>query len=314
MSDQDALLAAIVAHPDEDTPRLMFADWLDENGDPGRAEFIRSQIERAYLERDDPRWLSLINREAELLVAGRKTWLRPYLPWTDFSRMTVRRGLVELAGTSAPELAPHVETFRELTALLELRIEGYSSHTVPTEEEPPVVVPPPRRGWFGAALRKVAALVEPAVAPSAKGYLCRINLAGRPPGLKVRASLGSRFHGGAYETLCLDLLDPNAEALDPPLRAGTWTVLAWAPDVPDEWQLVGRLAHKLCLHTRDAPLEFFRLRVAVRPVRSLEELTAWCGCSVAGAGPHWLRFRDGVAVDRAIGFNPPSDWLGGASL
>jgi uncharacterized protein (TIGR02996 family) len=43
--ENPALLAAIVAHPDEDTPRLMYADWLDENGDPARAEFIRLHIE-----------------------------------------------------------------------------------------------------------------------------------------------------------------------------------------------------------------------------------------------------------------------------
>lgn len=46
MSDLDALLRAIVTNPDEDTPRLMYADALDERGEPGdreRAEFIRRQ-------------------------------------------------------------------------------------------------------------------------------------------------------------------------------------------------------------------------------------------------------------------------------
>lgn len=47
MSDRDALLAAIRAQPDEDTPRLMFADWLQENGENERAEFIRTQVELA---------------------------------------------------------------------------------------------------------------------------------------------------------------------------------------------------------------------------------------------------------------------------
>lgn len=44
MSDEEALLAAIVANPDEMTPRLVYADWLDEGGDEIgkiRAEFIR---------------------------------------------------------------------------------------------------------------------------------------------------------------------------------------------------------------------------------------------------------------------------------
>ncbi|AMV28936.1 hypothetical protein VT84_31370 [Gemmata sp. SH-PL17] len=43
MSDEEALLAAISAHLDEDTPRLAFADWLDENDRNIRAEFIRVQ-------------------------------------------------------------------------------------------------------------------------------------------------------------------------------------------------------------------------------------------------------------------------------
>ena len=52
ISDRDALLRAIRANPDEDTPRLMLADWLDENGEPERAEFIRLQCELARLTDD----------------------------------------------------------------------------------------------------------------------------------------------------------------------------------------------------------------------------------------------------------------------
>lgn len=47
MTDGNALLAAILANPDEDTPRLVYADWLQENGQDERAEFIRVQCERA---------------------------------------------------------------------------------------------------------------------------------------------------------------------------------------------------------------------------------------------------------------------------
>jgi len=42
MSDEPALRAAILAHPDEDTPRLAYADWLDENGHPDRTEVMRA--------------------------------------------------------------------------------------------------------------------------------------------------------------------------------------------------------------------------------------------------------------------------------
>lgn len=45
--DGTALLAAIREHPEEDTPRLMYADWLEEHGERERAEFIRVQCELA---------------------------------------------------------------------------------------------------------------------------------------------------------------------------------------------------------------------------------------------------------------------------
>jgi uncharacterized protein (TIGR02996 family) len=56
MSDESALLAAIREHPDEDTPRLVYADWLDEQGGRSnavRAEYIRLEIELARIEDDD---------------------------------------------------------------------------------------------------------------------------------------------------------------------------------------------------------------------------------------------------------------------
>jgi uncharacterized protein (TIGR02996 family) len=47
MSDRDALIAAICEEPDEDTPRLAFADYLDEFDEAPRAAFIREQVEFA---------------------------------------------------------------------------------------------------------------------------------------------------------------------------------------------------------------------------------------------------------------------------
>ena len=43
------LLAEIIAHPADDAPRLIYADWLEEHGDSARAEFIRVQCELARL-------------------------------------------------------------------------------------------------------------------------------------------------------------------------------------------------------------------------------------------------------------------------
>ena len=70
MSDRAAFIRAIVATPGDDTPRLVFADWLDETGDESdraRAEFIRVQCESASLPAGDTRRAKLEKREEELL-------------------------------------------------------------------------------------------------------------------------------------------------------------------------------------------------------------------------------------------------------
>jgi uncharacterized protein (TIGR02996 family) len=45
--DQNQLLRAICDDPDDDTARLVYADWLDEHDDPTRAEFVRLQCRLA---------------------------------------------------------------------------------------------------------------------------------------------------------------------------------------------------------------------------------------------------------------------------
>ena len=44
-SDGEALLRAVCENPRDDTPRLIYADWLEENGQPERAAFIRFSCE-----------------------------------------------------------------------------------------------------------------------------------------------------------------------------------------------------------------------------------------------------------------------------
>jgi uncharacterized protein (TIGR02996 family) len=45
VTDHDALVRAICDRPDDDTPRLVFADFLDETGDADRAAFVRAQVQ-----------------------------------------------------------------------------------------------------------------------------------------------------------------------------------------------------------------------------------------------------------------------------
>src|SRR5690349_17980473 len=75
MSQEDAFLQAIIDSPDDDAPRLLFADWLEERGDVARAEFIRVQIELARLPFDDERVSALQAREFRLLSRHGMTWL-----------------------------------------------------------------------------------------------------------------------------------------------------------------------------------------------------------------------------------------------
>jgi uncharacterized protein (TIGR02996 family) len=80
MNDEAALLRAIGGHPDEDTPRLMYADWLDEHGRAERAEYIRVQIARQRKLATGEDDALLYNREVELFRAHAAQWLRELMP------------------------------------------------------------------------------------------------------------------------------------------------------------------------------------------------------------------------------------------
>src|SRR5437667_9156811 len=61
----DAFLRTILEQPDADGPRLVFADWLEEHGDP-HAELIRLQCELAHLPDTEPRRAGLQRRTQEI--------------------------------------------------------------------------------------------------------------------------------------------------------------------------------------------------------------------------------------------------------
>jgi len=45
MSEYESFLLRIAANPADDTARLVFADWLEENGQAARAEYVRDGVE-----------------------------------------------------------------------------------------------------------------------------------------------------------------------------------------------------------------------------------------------------------------------------
>jgi uncharacterized protein (TIGR02996 family) len=126
MSHAAGFLLDIREHPDDDVPRLVYADWLDENGQPERAEFIRVQIELARAELADPRRPDLESRQLQLLARHRKEWagpLRALVPQWEF-----RRGFVEAIKLPARTFLEHAEELFRLAPVRDVHLVGVSEH------------------------------------------------------------------------------------------------------------------------------------------------------------------------------------------
>jgi uncharacterized protein (TIGR02996 family) len=107
MTDHDALLAAVLADPDNDLPRLVFADWLEESGHPAnaaRAKFIRLQIEAERNPEKSAKRFECTRQAEELRPTFRDEWDRVFPPG-ELSHTTVgrRRGFVEEVETGLTE-------------------------------------------------------------------------------------------------------------------------------------------------------------------------------------------------------------------
>jgi uncharacterized protein (TIGR02996 family) len=73
-SVEEAFLRAISAAPDDSTVRLVYADWLEDRGDP-RAEFVRLQVRLREVAAEDPSRPRLRAREQELRAGCPAYWL-----------------------------------------------------------------------------------------------------------------------------------------------------------------------------------------------------------------------------------------------
>jgi uncharacterized protein (TIGR02996 family) len=96
-----AFLRDIKANPDDDTPRLILADWLQEHGDEAaaaRGEMIRLQCRALSTSRV---------RQAELLQQYAVRWLGPLAPVAN--SWSSQRGLLHLAVDARVLLGPSSE-------------------------------------------------------------------------------------------------------------------------------------------------------------------------------------------------------------
>ncbi len=124
MTDEPALLAAIAARPDDDTPRLVYADWLDDHGAAERAEFIRLQCRLARDDEDDP---AAAERADELENQHRIRWLAG-VPTGPGLRWEFRRGFPERLEALSYQLIDRYRGIEPLPLLRDLGLTWFSSH------------------------------------------------------------------------------------------------------------------------------------------------------------------------------------------
>ncbi len=94
-----ALLQASKETPDDDTPRLVLADWLEDHGEDARGQLIRWQCQAARLEEHSPERWQLQNQADALLRQHRDAWLGPLLRLGTGAEFV--RGLVRLTCTAS---------------------------------------------------------------------------------------------------------------------------------------------------------------------------------------------------------------------
>ncbi|MGV3624321.1 MAG: TIGR02996 domain-containing protein [Archangium sp.] len=94
--DAQQFLEAIAKAPHDDDARRVYADFLEEHGEPQRAELIRLQLANPW----DP-------RVAELLTANWRRFSGELVRWTD--ALSFDRGLVDRVSMTAAEFAQHGE-------------------------------------------------------------------------------------------------------------------------------------------------------------------------------------------------------------
>src|SRR5262249_14426998 len=104
------LMRAILQQPDDDNLRLILADWLEEHGDPDRAEYIRLQVRRAGLDDLDPEAWKLDDRAGQLSTLHHQR-CRAELPTFEDIQVggSCERGLPNWARVKKPSALPRHE-------------------------------------------------------------------------------------------------------------------------------------------------------------------------------------------------------------
>ncbi len=166
MTDGDALRRAVLADPDDDTPRLVYADWLDENDQPDRAAFVRAQVEAVRADPFGPAARAAAARAARLLDAHRLRWYRPL---RGVIRAEFERGFVGLLEVEPTGFVPEARALFAAEPVQALRLVRFAAPSGPPPLDPVFSLP---------ELRRVRRLVfTPRIDPTSDEYVA---LSGSP--------------------------------------------------------------------------------------------------------------------------------------
>jgi uncharacterized protein (TIGR02996 family) len=120
---EEAFWWAIQEAPEDDAPRLIYADWLEEQADASqvaRAEFIRVQCELARLPEDADGRPGLEKREAALWKKHGKAWSAPLRPFS--RKFSVRRGFPDQVLVQGKTFLEHAEQVLSAAPVFSIRL------------------------------------------------------------------------------------------------------------------------------------------------------------------------------------------------
>jgi uncharacterized protein (TIGR02996 family) len=111
MSDEAAFIRAIQENLDDDGPRLVYADWLEERGDE-RGEYLRLEYQLASIPARlaqlrqiiDPSWLAAVSKRCKVVLVS-------FRPGRKIETIRLVR---EIAGIGLLEAKKRVESSRSI--------------------------------------------------------------------------------------------------------------------------------------------------------------------------------------------------------
>jgi uncharacterized protein (TIGR02996 family) len=130
MSDRAAILRAVCTAPDDDAPRLILADYLQENGDEARADLIRWMIRArsfSYFWSHRSKHGRHIHHETKAKIRGLNpaltAWCRD--EWgnrPEVEKLTVRRGFVEAITMTVDAFMEHAAALFAVNPITEVHL------------------------------------------------------------------------------------------------------------------------------------------------------------------------------------------------